>query len=105
MKRLPTGNRDTLVIWWALFVIIVSLFTGCALFEDERTTKGRKLYNHYCSHCHGESGQQGEGFNWEHMPDPRPKNLASEAEMSTFSDEEIFHTIYREMKDTSDQKG
>lgn len=78
------------------------LFSGCA--GDEKTAKGKKLYNHYCSHCHGESGQQGEGFNWERMPDPRPKNLASEAEMSTFSDEEIFHTISREMRDTSDPK-
>jgi mono/diheme cytochrome c family protein len=85
-----------------LIGLTFTVFSGCALFEDERTAKGRKLYNHYCSHCHGESGQQGEGFNWEHMPDPRPKNLASQAEMSTFSDEEIFHTIYRDMRNTSD---
>ncbi|MDR4495436.1 MAG: c-type cytochrome [Nitrospirales bacterium] len=78
------------------------LLSGCA--GDEKTAEGKKLYNHYCSHCHGESGQQAEGFNWERMPDPRPKNLASEAEMSTFSDEEIFHTISREMRDTSDPK-
>lgn len=76
------------------------LIAGCA--GDEKTAKGKHLYNHYCSHCHGESGAQGEGFNWERMPDPRPKNLASQAEMSTFSDEEIFHTISREMRDTSD---
>lgn len=78
------------------------LLAGCA--GDEKTAEGKKLYNHYCSHCHGESGQQGEGFNWERMPDPRPKNLAAEAEMSTFSDEEIFHTISREMRDTTDPK-
>jgi mono/diheme cytochrome c family protein len=36
------------------------------------------------------------------MPDPRPKNLASNAEMSTFSDKEIFDTVYREMRDTED---
>ena len=46
------------------------------------------------------------GFNWERMPDPpRPKNLASNAEMSTFSDKEIFDTIYRDMRDTEDPKG
>jgi len=78
------------------------LSVGCA--GDEKTAKGKKLYNHYCSHCHGESGHQGEGFNWERMPDPRPKNLAAEAEMSTFSDKEIFDTISREMRNTSDQK-
>lgn len=104
MKRVPTGDRDKIAMWLTMMGLTFSFFSGCALFEDERTAKGRKLYNHYCSHCHGESGQQGEGFNWERMPDPRPKNLASEAEMSTFSDEEIFHTIYRDMKDTSDPK-
>jgi mono/diheme cytochrome c family protein len=102
MKRVAGGGGDMTVIGWALIGLIFIFLSGCALFEDERTTKGRKLYNHYCSHCHGESGQQGEGFNWERMPDPRPKNLASNAEMSTFSDEEIFHTIYRDMRDTSD---
>jgi mono/diheme cytochrome c family protein len=104
MKRVAGGGRDMTGIGLALIGLIFTFFSGCALFEDERTTKGRKLYNHYCSHCHGASGQQGEGFNWERMPDPRPKNLASNAEMSTFSDEEIFHTVYRDMKDTSDQK-
>jgi mono/diheme cytochrome c family protein len=104
MKRVAGVGRDMTLNELVLIGITFMLFSGCALFEDEKTAKGRKLYNHYCSHCHGESGQQGEGFNWERMPDPRPKNLASNAEMSTFSDEEIFHTIYREMKDTSDQK-
>jgi mono/diheme cytochrome c family protein len=78
------------------------LFFGCA--GDERSAKGKKLYHHYCAHCHGESGQQGEGFNWDRMPDPRPKNLASNAEMSTFSDKEIFDTVYRDMRDTEDPK-
>ena len=104
MKRVAGGGGGMTVIGLALIGLTITLFSGCALFEDERTSKGRTLYNHYCSHCHGESGQQGEGFNWERMPDPRPKNLASNAEMSTFSDEEIFHTIYRDMRDTSDPK-
>ena len=75
---------------------------GCALFEDEQTAKGRKLYHHYCQHCHGESGRQNEGFNWGTMPDPRPRDLSEKAAMSTFSDQEIFDTISREMRDTSD---
>jgi len=83
--------------------LAASLFLyGCA--GDEKTAKGKKLYHHYCSHCHGDSGQQGEGFNWDRMPDPRPKNLASNAEMSTFSDKEIFDTVYRDMRDTEDPK-
>ncbi len=67
--------------------------------------KGKKLYQHYCMHCHGENGQQNEGFNWASMPDPRPKDLSAQSEMGTFSDEEIFHTIYRDMKDTTPEIG
>ena len=89
-----------------LFVVTVlfAVTNGCALFEDERTSKGRKLYNHYCMHCHGENGYQAEGFNWGRMPDPRPRDLSESAAMSTFSDEEIFNEISREMRDTSLQE-
>ena len=82
-------------------VAIFATTSGCALFEDEKATKGRKLYRHYCMHCHGENGQQAEGFNWERMPDPRPRDLSEDAAMSTFSDEEIFNAISRDMRDTS----
>ena len=85
-------------------VAVLAVTSGCALFEDERTAKGRKLYRHYCMHCHGESGRQGEGFNWERMPDPRPRDLSESAAMSTFSDKEIFDTISRDMRDTSLQE-
>ena len=88
-------------------VVVVAVFavtSGCALFEDERTAKGRKLYHHYCMHCHGESGRQQEGFNWGRMPDPRPRDLSESASMSTFSDKEIFDTISRDMRDTSLQE-
>lgn len=71
---------------------------GCA---SEQQKKGQELYAHYCMHCHGENGQQNEGFNWSSMPDPRPKDLSNKSEMGTFKDEEIFHTISRDMKDTS----
>ena len=88
-----------------VIVGFVLLSNGCALFEDERTARGRKLYNHYCMHCHGEHGRQGEGYNWKYMPDPRPRDLSDETTMSTFSDEEIFGTIYRDMKDTTPEVG
>ena len=55
-------------------------------------------------HCHGENGQQAEGFNWDRMPDPRPRDLSEDAAMSTFSDKEIFDTVSREMRDTSLQE-
>ncbi len=82
-------------------VLVMAATSGCVLFEDERTSKGRKLYRHYCMHCHGETGQQAEGFNWGRMPDPRPRDLSEPASMSTFTDEEIFNTISRDMRDTS----
>ena len=101
MKPVAKGNLIGILLKCMTIGLASSLFLyGCA--GDERTAKGKKHYNHYCSHCHGESGQQNEGFNWERMPDPRPKNLASNAEMSTFSDKEIFDTVYREMRDTED---
>lgn len=78
---------------------------GCALFESERVSKGRRIYQHYCMHCHGENGRQNEGYNWIHMPDPRPRDLSVKVEMQTFKDEEIFRTIYRDMKDTSPEGG
>jgi mono/diheme cytochrome c family protein len=103
MKRVAKGKMTRVLLnFLAVGFAATLLFFGCA--GDERSAKGKKLYHHYCAHCHGESGQQGEGFNWDRMPDPRPKNLASNAEMSTFSDKEIFDTIYRDMRDTEDPK-
>ncbi len=101
------GERSMQRVWIRVAIGVVAMVagaSGCALFEDEQTAKGRKLYHHYCMHCHGENGQQAEGFNWEHMPDPRPRDLSEDTAMSTFSDEEIFNTISREMRDTSLQE-
>ncbi|MFM7841409.1 MAG: c-type cytochrome, partial [Nitrospira sp.] len=78
---------------------------GCALFQNEQVAKGKNLYAHYCMHCHGEHGRQNEGYNWAKMPDPRPKDLSNKSEMSTYKDEEIFNTIWRDMKDTTPDKG
>ena len=73
---------------------------GCSMFQNEQSAKGKKLYAHYCMHCHGENGRQNEGFNWSSMADPKPKDLSNKEEMGTFKDEEIFNTISRDMKDT-----
>ena len=70
------------------------------MFQNEQAAKGKKLYTHYCMHCHGENGKQNEGFNWSSMTDPKPKDLSNKEEMGTFKDEEIFATISRDMKDT-----
>ena len=88
-------------LWGALagLVGICSLVaSGCA---NEQERKGQELYAHYCMHCHGEHGQQNEGFNWSSMPDPKPKDLSNKSEMGTFKDEDIFNTVSRDMKDTS----
>ena len=85
------GVVGALVGVWAMAVV------GCA---NEQQQKGHELYGPYCSHCHGESGRQNEGFNWSSMPDPKPKDLSNKSEMGTLKDEDIFNTIYRDMKDT-----
>src|SRR5207344_2070764 len=87
------GIVGAVVYVWAMVTV-----AGCA---NEQGAKGHELYSHYCSHCHGESGKQNEGFNWSSMPDPKPKDLSNKSEMSTFKDEDIFNTISRDMKDTS----
>jgi mono/diheme cytochrome c family protein len=88
------GIVGAVVYVWAMVTV-----AGCA---NEQGAKGHELYSHYCSHCHGESGKQNEGFNWSSMPDPKPKDLTNKSEMSTFKDEDIFNTISRDMKDTTD---
>ncbi|MFO0774449.1 MAG: c-type cytochrome [Nitrospiraceae bacterium] len=88
-----------------LCVVGASSIVGCGMFQSEQIAKGKELYNHYCSHCHGENGRQNEGYNWSSMPDPKPKDLSNKSEMSTFKDDEIFHTISRDMKDTSPEGG
>ena len=82
--------------------VVAALTGGCASEQEKR---GHELYTHYCSDCHGESGQQNQGFNWSSMPDPKPKDLSSKAEMETFTDQELFETISRDMLDTSEEGG
>lgn len=89
--------------------LVVGVAAGAALITggcaNEQEKRGRELYTHYCSDCHGESGKQNEGFNWSAMPDPKPKDLSNKSEMSTFKDEELFNTISRDMLDTSEEGG
>ena len=99
------GLRRLVVVVAVAAVAAGAGITGCALFQSEQVKKGKHLYEHYCMHCHGEHGQQNEGYNWGQMPDPRPKDLSNKGEMSTFKDEEIFNTISRDMKDTTPNTG
>ena len=106
MRGVPTIRQAW--VWSVLLVIGMFFFVnGCAIFEDEHTAKGKKLYRHYCMHCHGESGRQGEGFNWDslsNMEFPPPKDLSDSSMGSSISDKDIFNAISRDMKDTSDPK-
>jgi mono/diheme cytochrome c family protein len=72
-------------------------FAGCALFESEQVAKGRKLFEYYCLHCHGEKGL-GNGFNAKHL-DPKPRDLTDKDEefMGKMSNEEIYEVISRDM--------
>ena len=90
------GVIASLAVLWAI---------GSVVWGDPYVAKGHKLYTHYCASCHGTHGRQNEGFNWAHMPDPRPKDLSNKDEMSTLKDEEVFATISREMKDTTPEIG
>ncbi|MGH7206038.1 MAG: c-type cytochrome [Nitrospiraceae bacterium] len=90
------GVIASLALFWAI---------GSVVWGDPYVAKGHKLYTHYCASCHGTHGRQNEGFNWAHMPDPRPKDLSNKDEMSTLKDEEVFATISREMKDTTPEIG
>lgn len=92
-RRYVLGVVGGLVGIWAMATL------GCA---NEQQQKGHELYGHYCSHCHGESGRQNEGFNWSSMPDPKPKDLSNKSEMATLKDNDIFNTISRDMLDTSE---
>lgn len=98
MKRLglSLGILAALAGLWAV---------GRVFLENPYVAKGRALYAHYCSSCHGEHGRPNEGYNWAHMPDPRPKDLSNKEEMGTFKDEELFAAISREMKDTTPEIG
>ncbi len=105
LSKRPAKAAWTIALGAAAFGLLAGVNGGCTLFQSEQVAKGQHLYAHYCMHCHGENGRQNEGYNWSSMPDPRPKDLANKSEMSTFSDEEIFLTIYRDMKDTTPEVG
>ena len=101
MKKLHGVTPGLIGIFTITMVALLVGVTGCTLFQNEHVKKGRELYAFYCSHCHGESGKPGEGYNWKLMPDPKPKDLTNKDEMSTLKDEEIFETVARDMKDTT----
>lgn len=78
---------------------------GSMVWGDPHVSQGRKLYLYYCASCHGVHGRPGEGYNWNNMPDPKPKDLSNKDEMGTLTDKELFETVSRDMKDTTPEVG
>ncbi len=107
---MTTGEARTVKKRVGILLSVIALLAvlwaiGSVVWGDPYVAKGHKLYMHYCAGCHGAHGRPNEGFNWAHMPDPRPKDLSNKDEMSTLKDEELFDTISREMKDTTPEIG
>ncbi len=73
-----------------LFVFLMVFLVGC---EDEFVGKGHRIFNRYCSPCHGESGD-GTGYNALNL-DPQPRDLTDGAEeyMVKLSNDEIYEVL------------
>lgn len=78
-----------------LVLVIISLFAvGCAsLFGDKHVVQGKKLFNRFCTPCHGEGGE-GDGYNAKNL-DPHARDLTDSKEeyMAKLSNEEIYEVI------------
>lgn len=54
--------------------------------------EGKRLFNHYCAICHGESGD-GSGQYYGYGLSPSPANFTDKAFMKTLTDETMFKAI------------
>ncbi|NTU52919.1 MAG: cytochrome c, partial [Chlorobiaceae bacterium] len=54
--------------------------------------EGKRLYNHYCAICHGETGD-GAGQYYGSGLTPAPANFTDKAFMKTLTDETMFKAI------------
>ncbi len=54
--------------------------------------EGKRLFNHYCFECHGETGD-GSGQYYGFSLTPQPANFTDNAFMKTLNDETIFKVI------------
>ena len=100
MKRVAKGNMPRTLLNFMVLGLAASLFFLAVRVMNERL-KVKNSITIIVAIAMEILASRG-GFNWDRMPDPRPKNLASNAEMSTFSDKEIFDTVYRDMRDWED---
>jgi len=73
-----------------LFVFLMVFLAGC---EDEFVGKGHRIFNRFCTPCHGDSGD-GSGYNAAHL-DPGPRDLTDSTEeyMVKLSNDEIYEVL------------
>jgi mono/diheme cytochrome c family protein len=86
----------------AALVVLALWSVGRIIFEDPHVKQGHALYEYYCAHCHGAKGR-GDGYNADFM-DPRPRDLTDqvETEMADLTNEQIYDTFTRVVKEESD---
>lgn len=74
-------------------LIFIALICASLALSDETTslTGGAKIYQWYCSPCHGINGN-GKGFNAKNL-DPRPANHTDKEMMIRRTDKELFDAI------------
>jgi mono/diheme cytochrome c family protein len=83
--------KNGLIAFVLLFAIIMIIFAAPSLDSqamEERASikKGKQLYTEICSGCHGENGEGEGGLSG--------TSLNNQQYLSTFSNEEIFNSIY-----------
>jgi high-affinity iron transporter len=64
---------------------------GPANVLNYEQSNGQKLFERYCSVCHGAAGE-GDGFNAFNL-NPKPRDLSDRAAMQHFSDQQLFTVI------------
>jgi len=92
------------IVWGggALVIALALWWIGGIIFQDPHVAQGRTLFEYYCAHCHGVKGR-GDGYNAEFM-DPRPRDLTDRVEttLGDMSNEQIYDTITRDVKEESE---
>ena len=75
------------------FFLLAVVMSGCTLFEDKYVAKGHKLFNRYCTPCHGPDGS-GNGYNAINLESaPRDLTDASEEYMAKLDNNEIYEVL------------
>ncbi|GBD96813.1 MAG TPA: cytochrome c [Nitrospirae bacterium] len=82
------------IVIFFVVIIFTSLYSMHARAEEGYFfTSGEKIYNRYCSPCHGIKGD-GKGFNAKNL-DPRPANHTNIELMNRRTDKELYDAISR----------